>query len=211
MKTVELFCGTKSFSKVAAHLGHSTFTVDNDARHAPDLCVNILALEARELPFRPDILWASPSCEAFSVAAIGYHWNIDGTPRTERALIAQQIVRKTLSLINETAPRWWFIENPRGMLRKMPFMEPLHRNTITYCRYGAMVMKPTDIWTNALWWRPRPMCQPGGSCHERGRFGNHTTGTQGLKNRVERGRIPHTLFQEIFAQLPQRVEEMCLV
>jgi hypothetical protein len=37
MQTVELFCGTKSFSKVAAALSHSTFTVDTDPRHEPDL------------------------------------------------------------------------------------------------------------------------------------------------------------------------------
>ena len=28
MITVELFCGTKSFSKVAKELGHETFTVE---------------------------------------------------------------------------------------------------------------------------------------------------------------------------------------
>lgn len=211
MKTVELFCGTKSFSKVAASLGHSTFTVDNDDRHAPDLCINILALNASALPFRPDVLWASPPCQTFSVASLYHHWNVDGTPKSEAAMRGIAIVERTLELIRAIAPRWWFIENPRGMLRTQPFTRQLHRNTVTYCRYGAMVMKPTDIWTNALWWTPRPMCRPGSSCHERGRFGNHSSGTQGLRNAVERGRIPHPLFHEIFAQMPQPVREACHV
>ncbi len=30
MKTVELFAGTQSFSKVAKELGHKTFCVDNN-------------------------------------------------------------------------------------------------------------------------------------------------------------------------------------
>src|SRR5262245_17025709 len=121
MRTVELFCGTKSFSKVAARLGHDTFTLDNDSRHKPDLCTNILALDERHLPFRPDILWASPPCEAFSVAAIGHNWDWQHrAPKSERAFVAIKIVEKTLALIRDTSPRWWFIENPMGMLRTLP-------------------------------------------------------------------------------------------
>jgi len=36
LKTVEIFSGTKSFSKVAASRGHTIFTVDNN----PKLCKN---------------------------------------------------------------------------------------------------------------------------------------------------------------------------
>jgi hypothetical protein len=202
MMTVELFCGTKSFSKVAAQLGHGTFTVDNNPRHAPDLCINILAVEPQQLPTHADILWASPPCEAFSVASIPYHWNIDRTPRSERALVAQRIVEKTLSLINAAAPRWWFIENPRGMLRALPLLAAYPRRTVSYCQYGDMRMKPTDIWTNAGWWRPRPLCRIDADCHEGAPRGART-GTQGLAGATRRARIPHPLFVEIFAQLPQ--------
>ncbi len=41
MKTVELFSGTKSFSKVARSFGHSIFTVDNEESLNPDWCGDI--------------------------------------------------------------------------------------------------------------------------------------------------------------------------
>lgn len=205
MQTVELFCGTKSFSKVAAALGHSTFTIDNDTRHAPDLHINVLALSATALPHRPDVLWASPPCEAFSVAAIGHNWHPHGTPKSERALLALRVIDKTLSLIRTTGPRWWFIENPRGMLRTLPAMQRLHRVTLSYCQYGDTRQKPTDIWTNATWWEPRPMCAPRSRCHVSAPRGSRT-GTQGIVGAIDRARIPASLFREIFAQMPPMAE-----
>ena len=208
MQTVELFCGTKSFSKVAARLGHDTFTVDNDPRHFPDLDINVLALDAKQLPRRPDILWASPPCEAFSVAAICHNWDfVHRVPKSERARIAIATVEQTLRLIREISPRWWFIENPRGMLRTLPMMQRHPRNTVTYCQYGDTRMKPTDIWTNASWWEPRPHCMAGDPCHEPAPRGSRT-GTQGIMTSIERGRIPAPLFADIFAQLPALIHQV---
>ena len=41
MKTVELFSGTKSFSKIAEKLGHETFTVDNNDKLLPDYIADL--------------------------------------------------------------------------------------------------------------------------------------------------------------------------
>lgn len=200
MQTIELFSGTGSFSSVARRLGHRTFTVDNDNSLEPDFCSDVMHIRAADLPKHPDILWASPPCEGFSVAAIGRNWHHDGRPKTKRACRAVSLAVITLALIREASPTWWFIENPRGMLRKMPFMESFTRHTVTYCQYGDTRMKPTDIWTNASWWRPRSPCKNGDPCHERAPRGSKT-GTQGIRSATDRGRIPAPLFEEIFVQL----------
>lgn len=151
-----------------------------------------------------EVLWASPPCQAFSVAAIGKNWNMDRTPKNDRAKIAMQIVERTCDVIEQISPTWWFIENPRGMLRKLGIIERRFpkavRHTVTYCQYGDTRMKPTDIWTNAYWWHPRPMCKNGDPCHEAAPRGAKT-GTQGLNGARERGRIPEELFNEILKQI----------
>ena len=199
MNTVELFCGTKSFSNVANELGHDTFTVDNEQKFNPDVCKDILNVQAKELP-KPDVLWASPPCTCFSVASIGSSWCGNYHPKRLETALGMAYVLKTLKLIEELKPTYWFIENPRGVLRKMAFMDGLHRKTVCYCRYGDSRMKPTDIWTNFVDWKPRAMCHNGNPDHVAAPRGSRT-GTQGLKGNVERSRIPSALFVEIFEQL----------
>ena len=57
-------------------------------------------------------------------------------------------------------------------------------------------MKPTDIWTNNINWKPRPMCKNGMPCHEAAPRGSKT-GTQGLKGNYERSVVPYELCREI--------------
>ena len=91
------------------------------------------------------------------------------------------------------------------MLRTLPAMQRLHRVTVSYCQYGDTRQKPTDIWTNATWWKPRPMCAPRSRCHVSAPRGSRT-GTQGIVGAIDRARIPASLFREIFAQMPPMAE-----
>jgi hypothetical protein len=202
MKTLELFSGTKSFSKVMKAHGHETLTIDNDLSLEPDIFIDVRALMGNVHLLQPDILWASPPCQGFSVAVIGKNWNHDNTPKTDGARLAMALVQETLAIIYQVNPKWWFIENPRGKLRKMPFMQGIARHTVTYCQYGDTRMKPTDIWTNATWWHPKTMCKNGDKCHEASPRGSRT-GTQGIKGAKDRGRIPSALFEEILNQMPK--------
>ena len=205
MKTIELFSGTKSFSKVMADHGHETYTIDNDFKLNPHHVIDLLLPYSwSEFENKVDILWASPPCQGFSVAAIGHNWSggIRGyVPKSDSARLSIALAKRTLEIVEEIKPQWWFIENPRGLMRKMPFMEGLIRHTVTYCQYGDTRMKPTDIWTNATWWKPRPMCKNGDRCHEAAPRGSKT-GTQGIDGAKDRGRIPSALFEEILEQMP---------
>lgn len=200
-QTVELFAGTKSFSTVALKRRFKILTLDNDPQHQTDIVADLLTVPIEHIPKNVRVLWASPPCEGFSVAAIGKNWNKDYTPKHPRAVLAKRLVLRTLDIIEERKPAWWFIENPRGMLRKMPFMQNMTRHTITYCQYGDTRQKPTDIWTNAWWWQPRLPCLPGSPCHVAAPRGSRT-GTQGIKGSKNRARVPHALFEELFNQIP---------
>ena len=207
MKVLELFAGSCSFSNVAATYGFETFTIDNgldlktsDHYAKIDLVKDILKLNIDEIPFKPDIIWASPPCTTFSIASCGHHWNPpdesgNRTPKTDAAETGLLLLEKTILIINKLQPKYYFIENPRGLMRKMGVVEHLNRHTVTYCQYGDNRMKPTDIWTN-LDWKPKAMCKNGQPCHEAAPRGSKT-GTQGLKNNHERSKIPYLLCREI--------------
>ena len=195
MKVLELFAGSCSFSNVAKEYGYETFTTDYNNFDGIDYVTDILQFDYNELPYKPDIIWASPPCTYFSVASIGKHWNKDNTPKSIEAITRMAIVNKTKEIINTLQPKYFVIENPRGKLRKLDLLNSFNRVTVTYCQYGDNRMKPTDLWHN-LDWTPRPMCKNGMPCHVAAPRGSQT-GTQGLKGNYERSKVPYELCKEI--------------
>lgn len=197
MKVLELFAGTRSVSKAFESAGHEVFTVELDRSH-PGIdwyedVMNIRAEDIRQRFGQPDVVWASPPCTTYSVAGIGHHRERtpDGilAPKTKEAEMSDRLVEHTLGLISDLDPTFWFIENPRGGLRKMSFMQGLPRHTITYCQYGDTRMKPTDIWTNHPDPGFKPACRNGDPCHVAAPRGART-GTQGLNGAKARSVIP---------------------
>jgi hypothetical protein len=174
----------------------SSDLIEFEGIHYP---ISILDFDVNKVPFQPDVIWASPPCTGFSVAAIGHHWaGGKGAyiPKTETAKLGIELVRKTLEIINHFQPTYWFMENPRGVLRKLDVVKGLKKNSVTYCQYGDERMKPTDIWTNSDVWVPKPMCKNGDPCHVAAPRGSRT-GTQGRANAYERSKIPEELCREI--------------
>ena len=203
MKILDLFAGSRSISKVGKELGYECFSSDIESFNGIDYVISILDFDVNKVPFIPDIIWASPPCTTFSVASIGTHWTGGKNayiPKTIEAELGIKLVKKTIEIIEYFNPTHWYIENPRGVLRKLKFMESLPiRNTVTYCQYGDNRMKPTDIWTNNKEWKPKPMCKNGDKCHISAPRGSRT-GTQGLKGSYERSKIPYKLCFEILTQ-----------
>jgi hypothetical protein len=115
---------------------------------------------------------------------------------SEYAKFCDKVNLNVLKLIRELNPRYFFIENPRGGMRKMNFMQNIPRYTVTYCQYGDTRMKPTDIWTNHQNPQFKPMCKNGDTCHVSAPRGSQT-GTQGLKGSKERSIIPKELCEHI--------------
>ena len=217
MKVLELFAGSRSISKAFEAAGHLTFSVDWQEFPGIDLVRDIEDLEAKEILLafgRPDVIWASPDCTSYSVAAISHHRRKqpDGSlaPVSEYAKKCDRVNVHLLELIAALQPKYWFIENPRGGLRKMDFMQGVPRHTVTYCQYGDTRMKPTDIWTNHPAPDFKPMCKNGDPCHERAPRSAtvkklreqgqivQVGGTQyRLKNSYDRSMIPEELCRHI--------------
>lgn len=207
MLVFDFFAGTGSSTKAFADAGHTVITFEYDASFNTTETIDIMDLDAAELLKKyghPDFVWASPPCTAFSVASIGHHWdNSSGTPqpRTEAAAYNQLLVKKAIDLIEELKPTYgYLIENPRGMLRKLPVVANLPRQTITYCQYGDSRMKPTDLWGEVKDWTPRQPCKNGDNCHEAAPRGSRT-GTQGLKDAKIRSMVPAELSIELLAAI----------
>jgi site-specific DNA-cytosine methylase len=205
-KVLELFAGSRSLGKICDKHGIECFSVDIEPFEGIDLVKDIMDVTLADIPFLPELIWASPPCTTYSVAGISYHR--DGVlPTSDFAKISDELVQHTITLIqdfmNKNGGGVWYMENPVGMLRKMPFMENLDRRTVTYCQYGDSRMKPTDIWSNDFYnlfnekgYSPRPVCRNGSSCHDAAPRGSRT-GTQGLENAYERSKIPEELLLEI--------------
>ena len=210
MKVLELFAGTRSIGKAFEARGHEVFSVEWDKSFDNiDLCADIGSLIAQDIIQKfgvPDVIWASPDCATFSVAAISTHrrknketGSLD--PSRDYAKFCDAVDQNVLKLIDDLSaesdkPLIYFIENPRGGMRKMAWIQGRPRYTVTYCQYGERRMKPTDIWTNHPDPQFKPPCKNGDTCHDAAPRGSQT-GTQALKSAREKGVIPEALCQHI--------------
>ena len=205
MKVLELFAGTRSIGKAFEARGHEVFSVEWD-RSFDNIALyqDISTLTAKQVIELcggiPDVIWASPDCTTYSVAAISRHRRQDAngnlSPISDYAKFCDRTNQHVVNLITQFAPKYFFIENPRGGLRKMNFMQGMNRYTVTYCQYGDTRMKPTDIWTNHPAPNFKPPCRNGDKCHVAAPRGS-ATGTQGLKGSKSRAVIPPELCEHI--------------
>ena len=122
MKVLELFAGTRSIGKAFEARGHEVYSIEWDKRFdGIDWYEDIGKITAEDILTRfghPDVIWASPDCSSYSVAAISRHRRREANgnlaPISDYAKFCDEVNAHVVDLIRELAPKYWFIENPRG-------------------------------------------------------------------------------------------------
>ena len=199
MRTLDLFCGTKSFSKVAEQAGYETYTLDILEKFKPTFLVDLMDWDYKQFPTGYfDIIWASPNCKDYSV--------LNFLSGKEKDLTqSNNLVKRTLEIIEYFNPTYWFLENPQtGLLKHQEFMEWLPFDDVDYCKYGFEYRKRTRIWNNCEWWESKPPCCKDNYCKHR-IDGKHTnfrwiTNGKGKTTRWEqRIAIPRDLMHDIIS------------
>ena len=191
-KLLDLFCGLGGFSAAFEDSGRwEVTTVDLNAEFDPDIVADVCELQPTDFDQEFDVVLASPPCNCFTIANQGHHVEA-GRIKTDRARDSVTLVYHTLGLIRGLQPRYWFVENPRGHLRK--FMPERPRGTVTYCQYGADYQKPTDLWGRHPSGMSYLSCPPGANCHTQV-IGDEDSGAPTVA--ADRALVPYELSESI--------------
>ena len=147
---LELFSGTGSVGQVAKELGYDVISLDKDME--AHIQIDIMDWDYTDLPpWMFDVIWASPPCTEYSRAKTCGVRDIEGS---------NEVVKKTLEIIDYFKPKYWIIENPQtGLLKEQEFMIWIPYNDIDYCKYGMPYRKRTRLWNNIDSWHPKPLCK----------------------------------------------------
>jgi site-specific DNA-cytosine methylase len=215
VKLLELFKGTGSFGKSAKKLGWRVTSLDNEAKYSPDILVDVLKWNYKDLDFIPDVITASPPCATFSRMALTQRTKYissqeAGTPGmssrvrnsdtlkplNDYAKLGDALLKRTIEIINywrKKNPKLKFImENPRGSMHRSPLMvklRPYDLATTYYCFYGDTRTKQTDFFNNF------DLQLKKGSCR-----GTELTRLMPL---CKKYRIPQPLINSIFKQVTE--------
>lgn len=225
-RLLELFAGTQSVGDVARSLGWEVVSVDVSSELAvPTIQADILTWDYRVFPAGYfDVVWASPPCTRYSyVNSINLGKAVHGRPFTQERwdremCVADELVARTLRVIDYFAPVRWYVENPyMGHLRNRRIMESLPYFDVDYCRYADWgYRKRTRIWSNHRHSDPR-LCdgacgsmRPGTKRHRRcaGGARTRTKRVVGKRDRIrsawgqttlrERYRVPPELVRQLW-------------
>jgi hypothetical protein len=178
MRALVLFRGTGSIDRSLEKHGFQVDSLDIDKKCGATWTCDVLEWEAwrHMMPGRYDFIWASPPCQQYSRART--------TAKTPRNLeLADSIVKRTLEIIFELAPKAWLMENPQtGLLKTREVVEGYPWRDVCYCKYsdGARwtYKKQTRLWGVMPNFVPRPVCSRKCPCPWSAEKGRHPTCAQ---------------------------------
>lgn len=206
---LELFSGMGNISKEFIAQGGKAYRIDWSQKVEAELHTDVSKLTTQDvINFCgvPDVIWASPQCTTYSIATHLHRTLKEGLlPKTELALHDDRVNLALWKLIDKLVAlgtKYYFVENPRGRMRHMPFVQDRPRYTITYCSYGnkgnangythQYIMKPTDIWTNHPNPQFLPPCTTVNPPHVHGEWGKAHK-----RDYISRGEMPQALTNHI--------------
>lgn len=219
MQMLELFSGSGVLSECFDSHGWNVTSLDNEIKYEgrtriePEILTDILTWDYKNAGLKPDYIHASPPCQTFSVASFkshNYHKVGDMIyPDTEKGRIAISLVYKAVEIINYFKPKYWTIENPKGLMRNVDVMllNDQYLDELSYCKYGDTAQKLTRIWHN-LPYEFKPPCHRSDSCHVYSPRGSCNVGsTQGKRSDYLRGKFPKLLVEEIYNFVSYGIEK----
>ena len=199
-RLLELFSGTGSVGDVARELGFEVVSLDRDMEAT--IKTDIMDWDPRIYPKGYfDVIWASPPCTEYSRAKTVGIRDIEG---------ANEVVQRTLDILEYFEPKFWMIENPQtGMLKDQLCMYGIPFKDVDYCRYGLPYRKRTRIWNNAFDWRPKPLCNKDCNAMNETKTRHKETAQRGPCKGQERNRhsqtelyrVPKQLIKDLFLSL----------
>ena len=148
LKVLDICSGMGGFSQSFLERGHDVLRIDNNPKFKD--VPNTVIADVRDIrsivqEVIPDIVLISPPCECFSVASQYIHWSKEGNPVDSQTLTMIRVVFWCLDAVDYLKPKYWVMENPRGRLRHLIGMPAVET---TFGAWGALQVKPTDIWGN---------------------------------------------------------------
>jgi site-specific DNA-cytosine methylase len=219
MKLLELFAGSRSVGKVAEKMGFEVWSCDISKFEGINDVSDILKFDYDKVPFIPDVIWASPPCESWSIACAAsggnVYWesvkdkhktvgikpredftgnsscNIWKTPEKVAKVrdMYVSLLEKTFEIIEHYQPKVWFIENPVGYMRFYVKDRVPFANVASYCQYGFPYRKNTNIFSNVKLDVKKCNCNT-----------THKALSDAHKSYYERSKVPDALCLSIIEQ-----------
>ena len=107
MRVLELFAGERCISKAFERNGHTTFSIEWDKKHNNiNWYADIGEITPADIIEKfgiPDVIWVSPDCTSYSIAAISHHRtreeNGNLAPKSDYAKFCDKVNQNVINII----------------------------------------------------------------------------------------------------------------